>query len=206
MATPLPRRPLRVPFLRLVPRLVLVLLVAAATVLLAGYQLSRFGFGRDFVSVTSYSSYGLPVGQSAEWARPGVDVLASELSYLDGSPTAAQRVLEVLTAAPSLVVADGVIVLLWVLLWRARHGVHRPRVAGLLRGLGWWLFAGGVAAAAVQEFARLRLLESVALGESPSFGLRELEPAWLLAGLALLVVGHMLRDATRMREDLEGTV
>ncbi|MFG1941851.1 hypothetical protein [Nonomuraea sp. NPDC048826] len=195
-AVPTARRPTLVP---------LSLLVAGVAALFVHYQVVVIGGALRAVAVGSYSSFGLPLAGAYDLPAPGVRVTASEVSYLVPDPSLGHHVMLLLTEAPGFVVVDGAVVLMGMLLWRVRRGVYSPPVARLVRVSGWWLVAGGLVAAVVEEVARLRLLAAVSQ-ETTGFGLRELEPVMLLAGVGMLVVGHVLRDAARMREDLEGTV
>ncbi|WP_336207578.1 hypothetical protein [Nonomuraea sp. LPB2021202275-12-8] len=165
-----------------------------------------FGLTDGLVVARAFGSYGIPVDDLHEMARPGVLPSAGELSFIDATPTATQYLWQALTTLPGAVLTAGALFLLGRLLWQARGGAYVPRVARQARGLGWWLLIGGILAAAVEEIAMIRLLDTVALQVDTAFRLREAPVVVLLAGLGMLLVGSVLRDGVRMREDLEGTV
>jgi hypothetical protein len=125
-------------------------------------------------------------------------------------PDAGQRALVFLTAAPSTLVGLVVLALIgWLLLTVRREGPFVPRVAGILRFLGWFVLVGWVAAEIAQNLAGAYFLasvetEPVPVGADVLSGFSLLIPA--LAACTLLTLARIMRVGSRMRDDLAGTV
>ncbi|MEV4188842.1 hypothetical protein AB0J28_46155 [Streptosporangium canum] len=166
-----------------------------------------FGLAYDLVVAQSPDYYGIPLDDPAftQMARPGVMASASGLEFIDGSPDAGQYLWQALTTFPGFVVTAGAFFLMWRLMWRARGGVYIPQVARRVRFLGGWLLAGGLLAPQIENFAMMRLLDTMAVGEA-GYRTGEIPLVVPLVGLGLLALAGILRDGVRMREDLEGTV
>ncbi|WP_049560454.1 hypothetical protein [Nonomuraea sp. SBT364] len=185
---------------------ILTLIAGLATGLAVFSRAGFLGIDRGHVVARAFEAYGIPVEGISAMARPGVLASAGELTFVDGTPSALQHLWQALTVLPTAVLTAGAFVLLCRLLWAARGGAYVFPVGRRLRGLGWWLLAGGLLAAAVEELAMIMLLDSVATQVDTAFRLRGVPVLVLLAGLGMLVLGNVLRDGARMREDLEGTV
>ncbi|MFC7646221.1 hypothetical protein ACFQX6_40750 [Streptosporangium lutulentum] len=129
--------------------------------------------------------------------------MASNTSTVPLTPS--QYLWQALTTFPGFVVAVGAFFLIWRLMWRARGGVYMPQVARRVRFLGWWLLVGGLLAPQIENFAMMRLLDTMAMGVA-SYQIREIPLVVPLVALGLLALVGILRDGVRMREDLAGTV
>lgn len=186
---------------------VLVLVTGVITGMVLYSRAGLFGLTFDIVMAQSPNRYGIPLDHPAftEMTRPGVMASASDLQFIDGSPDTGQYVWQALTTFPSFVVTAGAFFLLWRLLWQARGGVYIPQAARQVRFLGRWLLAGGLLAPQIENFAMMRLLDTLAVGEA-NYGLREIPLVVPLVGLGLLALAGILRDGVRMRDDLEGTI
>ncbi|MFI6802515.1 hypothetical protein [Streptosporangium canum] len=186
---------------------VLVLVTGVITGMVLYSRAGFFGLTYDLVVAQSPNYYGIPLDDPAftQMARPGVMASANGLEFIDGSPDAGQYLWQALTAFPGFVVTVGAFFLMWRLMWRARGGVYIPQVARRVRFLGGWLLAGGLLAPQIENFAMMRLLDTMAVGEA-GYRTGEVPLVVPLVGLGLLALAGILRDGVRMREDLEGTV
>jgi hypothetical protein len=125
-------------------------------------------------------------------------------------PDAGQRALAFLTAAPGALVGLAVLALVgWLLLTVRREGPFAPRVAGILRFLGWFVPAAWLAAQVAHNLASAYFLasaetEPVPAADDAFSGLSVLMP--LLAACTLLTLARIMRVGSRMRDDLTGTV
>ncbi|MFD8533655.1 DUF2975 domain-containing protein [Streptosporangium canum] len=186
---------------------VLVLVTGVITGMVLYSRAGFFGLTYSVIAAQSPNGYGIPLDHPAftQMARPGVMASANGLEFIDGSPDTGQYLWQALTTFPGFVVASGAFFLLWRLLWRARSGVYIPQVARQVRLLGWWLLVGGLLAPQIERFARMRLLDTMAVGEA-NYLLGEIPLVVPLVALGLLALAGILRDGVRMRDDLEGTV
>jgi Protein of unknown function (DUF2975) len=186
---------------------VLILVTGVITGMVLYSRAGFFGLTYDLVVAQSPNGYGIRLDHPAytQMARPGVMASANGLEYIDGSPDAGQYLWQALTTFPGFVVAVGAFFLIWRLMWRARDGVYMPQVARRVRFLGWWLLVGGLLAPQIENFAMMRLLDTMAMGEA-SYQIREIPLVMPLIALGLLALAGILRDGVRMREDLAGTV
>ncbi|ACZ88111.1 DUF2975 domain-containing protein [Streptosporangium roseum] len=185
----------------------LVLVTGVITGMVLCSRAGLFGLTFDSVVARSPNSYGIPLDHPAftEMTRPGVMASAGDLRFIDGSPDTGQYLRQALTTFPGFVVTAGAFFLLWRLLWRARGGVYIPQAARQVRFLGWWLLVGGLLAPQIENFATMRLLDTLAVDEA-TYWVREIPLVVPLVGLGLLALAGVLRDGVRMRDDLEGTV
>ncbi|WP_433212582.1 hypothetical protein [Microtetraspora malaysiensis] len=186
---------------------VLVLVTGVITGVALYSRAGFFGLTRRVVVAQSPNGYGIPLDHPAftQMTRPGVIASAHSLAFIDGSPDTGQYLWQALTTFPGFVVTVGAFFLLWRLLWRARGGVYIAQVARQVRFLGWWLLVGGLLAPQLENFAMMRLLDTMAVGEA-SYRLGEIPLVVSLVALGLLALASILRDGVRMRDDLEGTV
>ncbi|MFC7647570.1 hypothetical protein ACFQX6_48965 [Streptosporangium lutulentum] len=186
---------------------VLILVTGVITGMVLYSRAGFFGLTYDLVVAQSPNGYGIRLDHPAytQMARPGVMASANGLEYIDGSPDAGQYLWQALTTFPGFVVAVGAFFLIWRLMWRARGGVYMPQVARRVRFLGWWLLVGGLLAPQIENFAMMRLLDTMAMGVA-SYQIREIPLVVPLVALGLLALVGILRDGVRMREDLAGTV
>lgn len=197
-------------------------LTLMAIALLGGVGFTVFGsgsiggIGRDaLVCVTQpYTSYG------GDWkvsglvhARPGSSInIEGTLNACADHPTFGQRVLDTVAVLPTALLWAGVLLLVWQIIRAARRdGPFTPRVAALMRRLGWFILGGSVIAALVQHLAIDSLLVTMVRLPQPFvsviFGpLRALVPVPLLAGAALLSFARIIRLGAEMDDEIKGTV
>ncbi|MFI7536630.1 DUF2975 domain-containing protein [Streptosporangium sp. NPDC049376] len=151
---------------------------------------------------------GLQAGEVlVDRATSGVSTMATGTRFCTGDPSGAQMIWQALTTFPGFVLAVGALVMVWRMVRVAdRRGVYTLDVARGLRSLGWWLLAGAVLAPAVQDLANAQLLGTLSVGYSYTFRLPDISPAVVLTGLGLITLTRVMRNAVRMREDLEGLV
>jgi hypothetical protein len=125
-------------------------------------------------------------------------------------PTAGQALAFALTLLPIDLLRLGALYLAMRLArTAARDGAYTTRAARLVLTLGWWLLAGGLAAAVAEGFARVYLLAQLVTWPvdwahwPASWGL-----SWTVEwfGLALIIFARIMRVSAGMRADLEGTV
>lgn len=186
---------------------VLVLVTGVVTGMVLYSRAGFFGLTYRVIAAQSPNGYGIPLDHPAftQMARPGVMASANGLEFIDGSPDAGQYLWHALTTFPGFVVAAGAFFLLWRLLWRARGGVYISQVTRQVRFLGWWLLGGGLLAPQIENFAMMRLLDTMAVGEA-RYQIGEIPLVVPLVGLGALAVAGILRDGVRMRDDLEGVI
>jgi hypothetical protein len=197
-------------------------LTLMAIALLGGVGFTVFGSGSiggigrsAIVCVTQpYTSYG------GDWkvsglvhARPGSSInIEGTLNACADHPTFGQRVLDTVAVLPTALLWAGVLLLVWQIIRAARReGPFTPRVAVLMRRLGWFILGGSVIAALVQHLAIDSLLVTMVRLPSPFvssiFGpLRALVPVPLLAGAALLSFARIIRLGAEMDDEIKGTV
>ncbi|MBP0450985.1 DUF2975 domain-containing protein [Kitasatospora sp. RG8] len=120
-------------------------------------------------------------------------------------PSLHQRIAELLTTLPTLLLLAGVLALLLRIVRRARRGdpftaatVQGLRVLGLLTALG------GSAAGAAESLAALDLSSTVTPGAA--FAVWEVPAGWLLAGIGFLAVAEVLRRGVTMRDELAAVI
>jgi hypothetical protein len=176
--------------------------------LIAGIGFTVFGSGSiggigrgAIVCVTQpYTSYG-----GSDWnlnggnvhARPGSSInINGTLEACADHPGFGQRVLDTVAILPTALLWAGVLLLVWQLIRAARRdGPFTPRVAVIMRRLGWFILAGSLIAGLPQPFF------------SAIYGpLRALVPVPLLAGAALLSFARIIRLGAEMDDEIKGTV
>ena len=155
-----------------------------------------------------------PSGGLVSGLKPGgMSGTGDLVSVCVSHPTAGQRALMVLTIAPNrafyLVI---LVVVAWLLVTVRRSGPFVPRVAGLLRFLGWYVLAGYVVVLITQGLAALYFLASATTVPVPIAGdlIHSSNGPVLfgpvVAACALLTLARIMRLGSLMRADLAGTV
>ena len=146
-------------------------------------------------------------------ARPGTSSgTGSTLELCAPHPTLGQRTLVTLTEAPTYLLYLAVLVQLWLVVLAARRdGPFALRVSRRLRGLGWFILGGSVAAAVGQSLARTYFTRTLVRGSVPAWGdavnsvLSNLFPLLLIV-CGLLTLARIIQAGARMYDDLAGTV
>ena len=148
-------------------------------------------------------------------AKPGAQLQPPDapLSACALHPGFGQRLLYSLMTVPEVLLWGGILLLLWRLLVIARRdGPFTARVAGAMRVLGWYIIAGAVLAAAIEQLSMVLLFNSLVAPppeglDSVAFAaLRALVPVPALAGAALLTFARIVRLGAAMDDELQGTV
>jgi hypothetical protein len=128
-------------------------------------------------------------------------------------PGFGQHLLYSLMVIPQILLWGGILLLLWRLLVIARRGgPFTMRVAAAMRLLGWYIIAGSVLAAAIEQLATVLLLGSLVtpppeqISSVPFTALRALVPVPALAGAALLTFARIVRAGAAMDDEIKGTV
>lgn len=142
---------------------------------------------------------GLPVGQ-------GVEASSSTARLCQSGPSAAQRAADLGGRLPWLLFASLSLLLFSRLLKAVLvQGPFTDTVARRLSVLGWFVTVGTPLAGLVAGWSESWLVASMVpmLSSEPTVS----EPQVLiLAGLAAVIMGKIMREGVRMREDLEGTI
>ncbi|MGW1775736.1 DUF2975 domain-containing protein [Streptomyces sp. NPDC002104] len=142
---------------------------------------------------------GLPVGA-------GVDASSSAARLCQNDPSAAQRAADLAGQLPWMLFAALALVLFSRLLDAVvSQGPFTDKVARRLTFLGWFVTLGTPLAGLVVGWSQSWLAASMVpmLDSGPSVS----DPQVLiLAGLAAVIMGKIMREGVRMREDLEGTI
>src|SRR5499427_5848848 len=97
-------------------------------------------------------------------AKPGAQLPPPDapLSACALHPGFGQRLLYSLMTIPGVLLWGGILLLLWRLLVIARrYGPFTTRVAGAMRVLGWYIIAGAVLAAAIEQLSMVLLFGSL---------------------------------------------
>src|SRR5260221_3037279 len=124
-------------------------------------------------------------------ARPGTALQpqGAPLSVCAIHPGFGQHLLYSLMTIPQILLWGGILLLLWRLLVIARRGgPFTVRVAAAMRVLGWYIVAGSVLAAAIEQLATVLLLGSLVaprpegIGSGAGPGVRPLGPGLGFAG------------------------
>lgn len=142
---------------------------------------------------------GLPVAK-------GVEATGSLTRLCQESPSVGQRVADLGSGLPWLLFGALALLLFSRLLTTVlKKGPFTEPVARQLTTLGWVVAAGTPLAGLVVGWSQSWLVGSMApvVGSGPTVT----GPLVLVfAGLAGVILGRIMRDGVRMREDLEGTV
>ena len=192
-----------------------VLLLGALATLVGTGTLG--GLGHAQVCVTDTNTGGGSDGNpfaGTYAAKPGAQLPPPDapLSACALHPGFGQRLLYSLMTIPEVLLWGGILLLLWRLLVLARrHGPFTTRVAGAMRVLGWYIIAGAVLAAAIEQLAMVLLFNSLVTPpegiDSVAFAaLGALVPVPALAGAALLTFARIVRLGAAMDDELQGTV
>jgi hypothetical protein len=150
-------------------------------------------------------------GPTIPGLHPGATAAAVPTSVCVTRPSASQRILSILTTAPSAVLYLAIVVLVFRLLIVVRLlGPFVVPVASRLRFLAWFVLIGSVLALVGQNIAGALFLASTISQPVPVAGdaLSGLTNLWvpLLAACALLTLARIMRTGARMQDDLAGTV
>ncbi|MFF3210422.1 DUF2975 domain-containing protein [Streptomyces sp. NPDC002886] len=142
---------------------------------------------------------GLPVGE-------GVDASSSEARLCQDDPSAAQRAADLGGQLPWMLFASLALLLFSRLLDAVvSEGPFTDKTARRLTVLGWVVTAGTPLAGLVAGGSHSWLTASMVPMET--YGPEVSGPQVLiLAGLAAVIMGKIMRQGVRMREDLEGTI
>ena len=139
--------------------------------------------------------------------------VSDPLSVCVMNATDGQRALAYLGSAPQTLFKLTVFVLVaWLLLVARGEGPFTPRVHRKLMALGWFVIAGSVVASVVHGVAGAYFLASAVTVPVPvkadvlSALYGAVLSAPVLAGCAVLTLARIMRAASLMRDDLEGTV
>ncbi|MYT28386.1 MULTISPECIES: DUF2975 domain-containing protein [unclassified Streptomyces] len=141
----------------------------------------------------------LPIGK-------GVDASSSAATLCQNSPSVGQRAADLGGQLPWLLFGSLALLLFAQLLRAVRlHGPFTDVAARRLSVLGWFVTLGTPVAGLIVGWSQSWLVGSMApvAGSGPTVsGPLEL----VLAGLAAVIMGKIMREGVRMREDLEGTI
>ncbi|MFE6974225.1 DUF2975 domain-containing protein [Streptomyces sp. NPDC057682] len=137
---------------------------------------------------------------------PGVTATSSTTRLCQEDPSAAQRAADLGGELPWLLFA-AVALFLFSRMMKAvvEQGPFTRAVARRLSVLGWFVTAGTPLAGLVVGWSQSWLAGSMdpVVGSGPEVvGAQE----FILAGLAAVVMGKIMTEGVRMREDLEGTI
>lgn len=164
-------------------------------------------------SINGMSFNGDGVTLVGAHAMTSVGGVSNPLSVCVMNATDGQRALAYLGSAPqTLLKLAGFVLVAWLLLVARREGPFVPRVHRMLMVLGWFVIAGSVVASVAHGVAGAYFLASAVTGPVPvkDDALSALYDAVLsvpvLAGCAVLTLARIMRAASLMSDDLEGTV
>ncbi|MGW4231323.1 DUF2975 domain-containing protein [Streptomyces sp. NPDC004980] len=153
----------------------------------------------DFWRNASLSPDGLPIGE-------GVKASSSATRLCQDDPSAGQRAADLGGELPWVLFGSLALLLFSRLLKTVlRQGPFTDAVSQRLSVLGWFVAAGTPLAGLVVGWSQSWLVDSMApiVGSGPTVT----GPLVLvLAGLAAVVMGKIMREGVRMRRDLEGTI
>lgn len=142
---------------------------------------------------------GLPVGK-------GVEASSSVARLCQEGPSVGQRAADLGSELPWLLFGF-VALLLFSRLMDAvvREGPFTEDVARRLSVLGWSVTVGTPLAGLVVGWSQSWLVDSMApiVGSGPEVSGPQV---LILAGLTAVIMGRIMREGVRMREDLEGTI
>jgi hypothetical protein len=192
------------------------LILGAVATLVGTGTLAGLGHAQVCVSdpnVSGDSGAGPFTGVYA--AKPGAHLQppTAPLAACVLHPGFGQHLLYSLMTIPQVLLWGGILLLLWRLLVIARRwGPFTVRVASGMRVLGWYIIAGSVLAAAIEQLATVLLLGSLVAPRPEGTGsvtvaaLRGLVPVPALAGAALLTFARIVRLGAAMDDEIQGTV
>ncbi|MEV4441624.1 DUF2975 domain-containing protein [Streptomyces sp. NPDC049577] len=142
---------------------------------------------------------GLPVGKN-------VEASSSAARLCQNSPSVGQRAADLGAGLPWLLFGSLALLLFSRLLKDVvRQGPFTDTVARRLSALGWLVAVGTPLAGLVVGWSQSWLVGSMApiVGSGPAVSGPQV---LILAGLAAVIMGKIMREGVRMREDLEGTI
>jgi hypothetical protein len=196
----------------------LAIAVPLISVLISGTSFSFGGFGPGARSACMVvPQAGLSMGDGGgviQNMKTGTSQYPFQMNICATHPTTGQRMLVTLAQMPSTFFYLVILILLWYLVRAVRDGgPFALRVAGRLRFLGWFIFAGSLAVAALQAFARGLFIATTltvhfsALGDALGATVAALfNPTPLLIGCGLLTLARVIRVGAQMNDDIAGTV
>ncbi|MFJ7265988.1 DUF2975 domain-containing protein [Streptomyces sp. NPDC099050] len=142
---------------------------------------------------------GLPVGE-------GVDASSSEARLCQNDPSTAQRAADLGGRLPWMLFASLALLLFSRLLDAVvTEGPFTDKTARRLTVLGWFVTAGTPLAGLAVGWSQSWLAASMVPMELSGPEISEPQ-VLILAGLAAVIMGKIMRQGVRMREDLEGTI
>jgi hypothetical protein len=171
---------------------------ALLTVVSSGYSLMR----GDPIQI---AVLGTPPGDDWAGREPGVHALGpGDMLVSIEAPTVHQRWLWTLAMAPTVLLLLITLVLLNIVLHRARHqGPFTTRTVHLLRWMGVVLWAG-IIAAVIEDRARSALSGLVA--DTSWSGSMQPPVSWLFGGFICFAVAEVVRRGIALRTELETVI
>ncbi|MET8685144.1 DUF2975 domain-containing protein [Streptomyces sp. NPDC004732] len=136
----------------------------------------------------------------------GVDASSNAVRLCQDSPSVGQRAAELGDGLPWLLFGALALLLFSRLLDAVLlQGPFTDAVSRRLTALGWFVTVGTPLAGLVVGWSHSWLVSSMApiVGSGPTVSGPQ---ALILAGLAAVIMGKIMREGVRMREDLEGTI
>ncbi|MEU6825368.1 DUF2975 domain-containing protein [Streptomyces atriruber] len=136
----------------------------------------------------------------------GVDAASSAARLCQESPSVGQRAAELGDGLPWLLFGTLALLLFSRLLKDVMsQGPFTEVVSRRLSAVGWFVTVGTPIAGLVVGWSHSWLVDSMApiVGLDPTVAGPQ---ALILAGLAAVIMGKIMREGVRMREDLEGTI
>jgi hypothetical protein len=192
------------------------LILAAAATLVGTGTLGGLGYAHVCATDPNISgSAGASPFTGVYTAKHGAQLQAptAPLSACALHPGFGQHLLYSLMTIPQILLWGGILLLLWRLLVIARRvGPFTVRVAAAMRVLGWYIIAGSVVAAAIEQLATVLLLDSMVAPRPEGIGsvavaaASALLPVPALAGAALLTFARIVRLGAAMDDEIQGTV
>ncbi|MCX4681154.1 DUF2975 domain-containing protein [Streptomyces sp. NBC_01433] len=153
----------------------------------------------DFWRNASLVPDSLPIGK-------GVEASSSATNLCQNNPSVGQRAADLGGALPWLLFGSLALLLFSRLLKTTLlQGPFTEAVSRRLSVLGWFVAVGSPLTGLVAGWSQSWLVGSMVpmVGSGPTVsGSQEL----VLAGLAAVIMGRIMREGVRMREDLEGTI
>ncbi|MCA6092293.1 DUF2975 domain-containing protein [Streptomyces sp. SCA3-4] len=153
----------------------------------------------DFWHNASLAPDSLPIGK-------GVEASSSATRLCQNSPSAGQRAADLGGELPWLLFGSLALLLFSRLLKTVlRQGPFTDAASRRLSVLGWFVAVGTPLAGLVAGWSQSWLVGSMApiVGSGPTVSGPQV---LVLAGLAAVIMGRIMREGVRMREDLEGTI
>ena len=152
-----------------------------------------------FWANASFGPDGLPVGQ-------GVKASSSTARLCQDDPSVGQRAADLGGELPWLLFGALALLLFSRLLTGVlRQGPFTDTVARRLSALGWFVTVGTPLAGLVVGWSQSWLAGSMSPVMDSGPGLSG-PMALVLAGLAAVILGRIMREGVRMREDIEATI